>query len=158
MKIISISIALLLLLLFGAPIVDSATLAGTAQPTYISLQAYLGPSDYAHQTVIDYVSPQTQTATVANMVTISVPASTSYQAVNLATLFPSLTSCVFLSAVDVTSPGQGFSISTVNGSGNITVAPGAWFAYMPNSGAPPTVYLTNTSTTAALVQISVMSL
>jgi hypothetical protein len=129
-----------------------------AQQAYISIQAYLGPPDYSHITAIDYVSPTIQTAAVMDALEISIPGSTSYQAVALGTLLAALSAGVFLSLSDITSPNQSFGVSTVNGSGGVTIAPGGFWAYMPNGGAFPTLYLSNPNSGAGLVRIAVMSL
>lgn len=123
------------------------------------LQAFLGSPDFQHQTVANFQSNETFTAAAVANTIVSVPANTTDQAVNLATLFPALTATSFIVVQDVTAtPGQPFSVTTVSGSGRIAIAGGGFLAWTQNGGAPPTLYLTNPSTTTASdIQISVMS-
>jgi hypothetical protein len=136
-------------------------LSAIGQQCYISLQAYLGYPDYSHVTAIDYssaASNPTLTAAAQSSTPVSVAANTTDQSFNLATLFPALTGLVFISLVDITGTPQPFSFGTAAGTGRQSVAAGAWAAWMPNGGAPPTIFLTNPSTTTASnILISVLS-
>jgi hypothetical protein len=132
-------------------------LAAASQYAYVSLQTYLGAPDYSHQTLIDYVSPTTFTAAAADSLTVTVPPSTTDQTANLATLFPGLQAALFVAIIDITVPGQTFSVTTVSGGGRVAVAGSSWFAYMPNTTTLPTLYLTNPNTTTADLKILVLS-
>jgi hypothetical protein len=139
-----------------------ANLPGTSQQLYYSLQAYLGPPDYTHQTIIDIVSPTTFSAIIAQITNYEIAASTSYQSVNLSTIFPAVSNAIFLVVCDVTSPNQTFGISTVNGSGSITIAAitgtyGGFWCCTPNGGTLPTLYMSNPNSTPGLLQIGVFS-
>jgi hypothetical protein len=135
-----------------------AVLPVTAQQAYVSVQAYLGLPDYTHQTVIDFVSQTTFTANAPLITTVTVPANTTDQSVNLATTFPGITAVLFLSVADVTNPGQPFSITTTSGSGRIQIAASSCAAYLTNSITPPTLFLTNPSvTTASVIYIGILT-
>lgn len=126
-----------------------STLSVAAQQFYISLQAYLGLPDYSHQTIIDYVAPSTLTAAVQGGTIITVPTSTTDQAVNLATYNPAVSACLFISIQDVTNPGQPFSFGTATGTGRIQVPASGFVALMVNGTSLPTIYLTNPSASVA---------
>lgn len=134
-----------------------ANLPGTAQQAYISLQAYLGSSDFAHQTLIDLVTPTTLTSIAQAQAPLTVLAAASYTAFNLASYFPAVINSLFIAVFDQTVPTQTFGISTVNGSGSQTIAPGLFWAYCPNGGAPPTIYLSNVNATNGLLQCVILT-
>lgn len=137
-----------------------ATLPASPQQAYISLQAYLGAPDYSHETVIDFNSASTfpnLTAAVMEAYDYLLVNGASYTAVNLATQFPAISNAVFIAVMDVTVPGQTFGISTASASGLVTIAPSCWWSFMPNGGALPTIYLTNTNATSGLIRIAALS-
>jgi hypothetical protein len=135
-----------------------ANLAGTAQQVYISLQCYLGPPDYTHETLIDYVSPTTLTGIVPQTMPYILAPSASYTSVILATWFPAVANAIFLCILDQTVPGQPFGVSTSSATGSVQIAASSFWTYMPNGGTLPTVYLSNPSgSTASLLQIMCLS-
>jgi len=80
-------------------------------------------------------------------------------AFNLATLFPTPVAPVIIAIQDITSPGVGFQITTVSGSGKTDVSAGGVFLWMPkNILTLPTVFIDNTSLTSVLnIQIGCIS-
>jgi len=133
------------------------TLPVTAQQAYISLRANLGYPDYTNQPLINFVSSTTFTAAALAINEVTVSANTTDQAVNLSTLFPALSNLLFVMFIDITTPGQPFSITSVSGSGRLSVAANSFYAYMPNTSSGPTLYLTNANSTSSLIQIAVLS-
>jgi hypothetical protein len=125
------------------------------QQAVISLKAYLGPSPPNQQLSIFYLSADTLTGSIQNSYTVTVPAVTNYQAVNLATVFPGALNPVIFQIVEVTTVPTGFSFTTATGSGNQLIAPGGFVCWMGTTAT--TIYLSNTAATAVILTIGVIS-
>jgi hypothetical protein len=131
------------------------TLPVTAQQAVISLKAYLGTSPPNQQLSIFYLSADTLTGSIQNSQSIIVNASTTDQAVNLATLFPAALNPVIVQIVEVTTVPTGFSFTTVSGSGRQVISAGGFVCFMPS--ALSTIYISNTATTEIVLTIGVIS-
>lgn len=131
----------------------------TATQAVISLRSYMTPQGPTQTTLVNTTTPDSFTADAADTITRSIAASATNQSFNLATLFPACTAPVFVCIADVSSPGVGFAITTVSGSGKMGIMASYWMAYMANgTTALPTVYIDNPSSTQSLIlQISVMT-
>lgn len=130
--------------------------SGAAQALYVALQASLGTIDWSHQTIIN-AAPAGMTAGSVGAIPVSIPALTTNQLVNLATLFPGLTNVQFISIQDITATPQVFSVG-VGGAANVAIPASGFMAWTQNGGAPPTIQLSNALATAGNVLISVASL
>lgn len=129
---------------------------GTALPLYIAIQAFLGQPDFTHQSIIEYVAQSTQTGSVLNSTTVTIPAGSGLS-VNLSQVFPAISNCQFIVIQDITATGQPFSVGFSAGA-LVAVAASSPFCWVANGGVPPTLYLTNPNGAAGNVQISVVSL
>ncbi len=117
----------------------------------INLTAYIGAGDGTRVNLIQYISASSLTGTVVNIQTKQVAANTSNVSYDLSLMFPSPITPVIITIQDVTSPGVGFQITTVSGSGKTDVSAGGVFLWMPkNTLTLPTVYIDNTSLTSVL--------
>jgi hypothetical protein len=124
-----------------------------AQPAFIYLTAYLGPGDASKQLAIQYQSPSSLTGGVLTTIPQQVAAGATLVAFNLATLFDAPpVNPLFIAIADITNPGVGFNISTVSGSGKISIgANGVYTIINPSSVlALPTVYIDNASSVSVL--------
>jgi hypothetical protein len=118
----------------------------------VYMQAFLGEPDYSHQTGINFVAPSTLQGGALFTTAIEIPAGGNAGA-NLQSLFPGATNVQFVALMDITNPGQAFTIN-----GLIPVAAGSPIAWVQNGGAPPNLTLTNPGVAAGLVQAVVISL
>jgi hypothetical protein len=131
------------------------TINVTPQQAVISLKAYLGPSPPNQQLSIFYLSADTLTGSVQNSYTLTINASTTYQAVNLATVFPGALSPVIFQIIEQTTVPTGFSFTTATGSGNQLIAPGGFIAWMGTTAT--TIYISNSAATPIVLTIGVIS-
>lgn len=117
-----------------------------AQQIEINSQCSFGLGYQSNQTLMNYVEPGTTTANFALSTTIFVPPSTTAQAVNLATLFPNITTAILYGVADLSYPGQEVLISMKSdGTNPMPQAAGGfsqWRVNCPIADAP-TLYLTN---------------
>lgn len=129
----------------------------TTQPSYIGLQAFVGPSDAAHQTLVNYATAASFAVAIGNAITRQVPVSTPNFSLPLLTLFPDCQAPQFVCIMDITNPGVGFNFSTVTATGKFAVQPGGFVCYTANT-ALTNLFVDNTSATSILVlEIAVMS-
>jgi hypothetical protein len=135
------------------------TLPITAQQCVISLKAYLGTSPPNQLLSVFYLSADTQTGSIQNRQSIIVPASTTDQAVNLATIFPAALNPVIFQIVETTNVPTGFSFTTVSGSGRqIIGGVGLAAGFVCWMGTTTTtVYVSNTQGTEITLDIGVIS-
>jgi hypothetical protein len=128
----------------------------TAQPVYINLNAYLGPGDITNTPIIQYQSAASLTASTTFTYFQQIATSATLVAFNLATLITAPQSPIIITVQDTTVPGVGFNISTVSGSGKITIQPGGVYLILPGATALaptptlPTVYIDNGSSSSVL--------
>jgi hypothetical protein len=132
-----------------------ATLPVVTQQAVITLQAYLGNSPPNQQNSIYYLSADTLVGSIQATYPVIVPASTNNQAINLATIFPAALNPVIFQIVEVTSPGTGFSFTTVSGSGNQLITANGFVCWMGTTST--TVYVSNTATTEIVLTVGVIS-
>jgi hypothetical protein len=126
----------------------------TPQQAVVSLKAYLGSSPPNQQMSVYYLSPDTLQGSVQNSNTINVPATTTDQAVNLATIFPAAVTPVIIQIVEVTTVPTGFSFTTVSGSGRQLIGAGSFIAWQPTNLT--TIYISNTAATPITLTIGII--
>lgn len=124
----------------------------TTLPAFIYLNAYLGAADASSQNIIQYQSASSLTAGVTTVSTQQIAASATNSSFNLATIFSTAAvGPLFVCVSDITNPGIGFYITTVSGSGKISIGVNGFFAWIASSAlALPTVYIDNPSSTSVL--------
>lgn len=128
------------------------TLNANSNPAYVAIQAFLGPADESHETVVDFESSSITGAAVLKYVA-NIPATTTIS-VSLSTVFAAASSPQFMCAFDATtSPGQNFGInySGAGGPFSMVAAASAWGYPCDGSALPSTVYLYNPNTSAGVV-------
>lgn len=101
-----------------------------------------------------YAEPVASQAAVEQRQTLLIPASTNYVALNLATWLAALTDCEVILVKEITSPGTGFQVSSVNTNPGFTVRPGSIFA--GGISGFPTLYFSNPNATPIELQITVL--
>jgi hypothetical protein len=118
-----------------------------AQPNQVEINAQVayGLGYQSNSVLMNYIEPGTTTALFGNSATVFVPASTTDQVVNLATLFPYINSAELWAVEDISNPGQSVLIGTATGSNKFTLAPGGFFEARVY-GSAPTLYISNPST------------
>jgi hypothetical protein len=126
----------------------------TPQQCVVSLKAYLGPQQPNQQLSIFYLSPDTLMGSVQNSYTFNVPATTTDQVLNLATVFPAAVTPVIIQIVEVTTVPTGFSFTTVAGSGRQLIGPGGFVAWQPTNLT--SVLISNTAATAITLTVGII--
>lgn len=134
-----------------------ALLPGASQQVFISLLATLGEPDYSHLTALSFSSQPTLNGVVLPSYPVEVPSATIDQTVNLPSIFPAITNLVCIAVMDITNPGQNFSLTTTAGSGRMLIAASSPWFYMAGGGAPPIIYLSNSNLTTSLILITLIS-
>ena len=134
---------------------------GTITPNtqaVVSLRSYLNPVGATQTALLNYSSPDAFTAAAGASLLVKVPALTNNFLVDLAALFAAYTGPIFVALYDSTSPGVGYSWSTVSAGQKQTVGPGKWLAWMADGAtALVPLYIDNTSTNILCLSISIMS-
>lgn len=132
-----------------------------AQQFQVNCQVSFGLLDYTHTTLLNYVEPITSTATTANSLNISVPASTTNNAFTFSSSFPQATNGSVVVIQDVTYPplatglGLGLHVSAGH-SARITLAPNGCMVFRIN-GQMPGIELDNGNTLNAVVNVGIIS-
>lgn len=120
--------------------------------------ANVGYLDATTTQIAAYQEPTTTTVSYWLESEVNIPANTTNQSLNLATLLPSATAGVFLYLMENTNPPTGFSFSTTSAGTFLPINPGGYVSFRLGGGALPTVYLTNTNlTTSVNILIGVAS-
>lgn len=86
--------------------------------------------------------------------TLTIPATTTNNSFNLATMFPSITSAQSISIADMSQPGVAVGFSTVNTGTKFQLRPGG-VAVICASGALPTLFFDNAGVNPAYLEITV---
>ena len=138
------------------------TLASTPQQMVIEQRLYWGASGPTQRTGLNYTSPDSLTANALNSTTIQIPATTTGQAINFATLFPSLVLPLVQYLVEVTQPTPlGFLFYTHSGSSSgekLPVGPNGYISWIGNGAtAPGTVYVDNPGATPIVLEVGIGS-
>lgn len=120
------------------------------------LQSYtfLVQAGVKHSAFARYFEQPSSQASAEMQTSVQVAATTNFQAVNLATLFPALTNGQVLIVQEITGVPTGFNVSGDNGNVGFAVRPGSIFAVGIN--ALPTFYLSNPSATPIQLLITVL--
>lgn len=130
--------------------------APAVQAVTLNLTAILGYPSTSNINVSTYTAPTSFTASFGLKTTVHLAASTSDIAVNLATLFPGLTTVNGIFVKDVTLAGNAFSVSS-NATGTRTAIQAAGFwGCTPNNIAPPILYFNNAVAAIASIEIGVL--
>ena len=127
----------------------------TAQAVNISLSALLGLPSTSNINVCTYTAPTSLTASYGLKTTVALAASTSDIAINLATLFPGLSTVSGIFIKDVTLAGNAFSVSSNSTGTRTEVQAGGFWACTPNNIALPTLYFDNAVAAIASIEIGV---
>jgi hypothetical protein len=125
-------------------------------PAQIRSQVYFGPSDNAHQTLMNYNTPNSFTANISGIVNETLAAGAKNVAFNLNTMFPNAVLPIAIGIQEITGSSagpsaNGFLFTTVSGSNKIAIGSSAlagkieWVSDM--NTAPGIVYLDNVSST-----------
>ncbi len=129
--------------------------AGTNQNVQISSQVALGLQSAYPQTILQYQEPSTTTAQFSGSTTVTIPASSTDNQINTATLFPGITSPICFGIEDVTDPGVAVSYGTSADDERINLAAGGFAVYRVASGMP-TYYFDNATASDASIRVFVM--
>lgn len=133
-------------------------MTGTAQNIQISALASFGLLDFSHTTLLNYQEPSSSTATIQGTTTENIPATTSNNLINLSTLFPAAATPVALMIIDTTpSPGVALALGLVSSGTRFFLAGGGFILMRLGAGALPNIYIDNSSSTIATIQISILS-
>ena len=122
-------------------------------PAFIYLTAYLGPGDSSNQKVLQYQSGQSLQASVTTSFPFQLAESEANFEIDLGTYFSTAAPLtpIFICLSDTTTPGVGFTMSTVSGTNPIPFGPNGVFVIIPGTSVPlPTLYVTNPSATSIL--------
>jgi len=118
------------------------------------LSAILGTPNTGNISVANFTSPLSWTASFGVNTVVSLAASTSNIAVNLATLFPGLANCTFIYMREVSATPLGFQVGSNSTGTRHIVRPSGIFAYTPDPNVvPPTIYFNNV--TGAILQVEI---
>ena len=109
------------------------------------MQAAYGLGYQSNSVLMNYCEPGTTQSLFGNSNTVFVPANTTGQAINLATMFPNINSALLWGIQDISNPGQLVSIGMAANGSRYTLAPGG-FQVTRVSGSAPTLYVDNPST------------
>lgn len=126
--------------------------ATNATPTQVTIDADIifGLAQWANMPLFRYIEPTSTTCLFAESATVVVPPATSNQAVNLATLFPSINTAVAYCVTDISYPGQQVSIGMASGGSRFTLAANGFLMARVN-GTAPTLYVDNASASASAI-------
>lgn len=131
--------------------------SASAQQIQVSGQLCFGTQNVYPNVLFQYQESGLTTAQYGGSTTISIPANTTNQAINTATLFPGIVTPVAFVVQEITNPPQQLNIGLASGGARIDLNPQG-FLMVRVSGGFPTFYLDNPSMSeAALVQVSYLS-
>lgn len=131
--------------------------AAPAQQVAIACQVVQGLQSVYPNVLFQYQEPGTTTAQFGSSTVVSIPANSTNNTINTATLFPGCVTPVAVGIAEITSPGLPLSLGLSNGGPRLNLAAGGWNVTRVVSGFP-TFYVDNASpSTAALVQVFILS-
>lgn len=138
------------------------TLATTAQQLYISLRNYWGPTGPSQRTGLNYTSADSLTAQAQAAQTIQVPAATTAQQINFATLFPAMVLPLYVYVTETTTPTPlGFKYYFHTGSTSLekqSVGPNGAVSWIGDGAtAPNPIYIDNPGATAIVLEVGMAS-
>ena len=137
--------------------VGSVTTNANPQQVEVNAEVSFGLGYGTNTNLLNYVEPGTTTCLFNGSTTIFIPASTTNQAVNLATLFPYINTPVLWGWKDISSPGQAVTWSLTSSGATMNQAAGGFCLFRVNGNAP-TVYFNNTSMTEpAILQVFMLA-
>lgn len=119
----------------------------------ISSQVLFGPGTGANRQLLNFTEPSTTTADQGNTTTVQVADGATNTAVNLATLFPSLTNAKVITLKDISATPREVSFSPENTGTKLVLAAGG-FLVLRTRGNLPTLYFDNASGGAATIEVS----
>lgn len=125
-----------------------------AQPVTVELIAYQGEPSSTNRTVSSYVSPGL-TASFGVVANVTIAQSATDTAIDLATLFPAVTSTMGVFVQEVTDVGLGFGVGTDTGT-KAVVREGGFYAFMAKNNTLPTLYFDGSADGIVQIQIGVL--
>ena len=148
---------LLALFAFIACFIAQPAIPQTAQQVIISGQVAYGLGWNATTVLLNYAEPSTTTCTWESSTVIEIPENTTNNQINLASLFPGVTTAVVYGWQDVTaSPGQQLNWGLASSGARFDMAP-AGFTVIRVTGSSPTIFVDNPSASQnAYLQVSCM--
>jgi hypothetical protein len=148
-------------LLFGyfAEKVHAAT---NATPVQFELNAQVnyGLSYLGNATVFTYAEPNQSTALFSTSQTVLIPANSTNNTVNLATLFPNVNNPLVFVLTDISNPGQEMNIGMASGGSRFDMNPNGFFMFRvsQSTGSCPTLYIDNPSSNmSAFLQVTCLA-
>ncbi len=146
-----------LLSLFACLLLARPAIPQTAQQVIIAGQLAFGLGWSATTVLMNYQEPSTTTCTLQASSVVKIPKNTTNNTINLATLFPAVTTAVAYSIADITSsPGQQVAVGMASSGSRFQMAPMGMMMFRVN-GSSPTLYCDNASmTTDAYLSVSCM--
>lgn len=130
-------------------------MAPTLKIVTLQILSALGQIAQANRTLANYNEPSQTTAAYGNLSSVTIPAGTVDNAINLATLFPNIVTMTTLTLADITaSPGQQTSFGFTGGGLKIPIAAAGIIA-IRTAGALPTIYFNNAGSGDAEIEIGI---
>ena len=117
---------------------------------FVSQIGFKKPND-----LMSYQEPNTTTAGDGLKTVLSIPQSSTGNAINLATLFPALASVSVIAVKDISATPTNLGFSPNSTGTRMTLRGGTPLTY-GTTGAPPTLYFDNATGAAAQVEIVVI--
>lgn len=138
------------------------TINSTANQLVLIQESYWGPTGPTQRTGLNYRSGDSLTAQTQNSTVLQIPAATTGQQINFATLFPTSLLPLFAYVTEVTSPlPLGFKFYTHTGSTSgekIPVGPNGFFSWIGDgTTAPVPIYVDNAGATAIFLEVGLAS-
>jgi hypothetical protein len=130
-----------------------AAASATAQQIQLSTQVIFGMQQQYSSPIFNYTEPSTTTAQYFGNTTVSIPANSTNNVINTATLFPAWNTPVCIGIAEITTPSLNLNVGLSSGGPRFQLAPGGYLVYRSNGGLP-SIYVDNPSaSSAALVQV-----
>lgn len=131
--------------------------SASPQNVQIGVQAVFGQQQTYPYQLFQYVEPSTTTCQFGTSTIVKIPANSTNNAINTATLFPGLTTPVLWGIADVTYPPLGMNVGLSSGGARQNMAPQGFWITRVQSGFP-TFYVDNPSASnAGLIQVFTLS-
>lgn len=148
-------LAIMLWLTTAAPALAAA--AGVSQNIQLGAQMVMGMQSQYPNTLFQYQEPVTTTAQFQGSTIVSVPANTTNNQINTATLFPGCVTPVAIGVQEMTNPGLQVNVGLSSSDTRLQIAPGGFILLRLNGGFP-TFYVDNPSVSSpALVRVFILS-
>jgi hypothetical protein len=127
------------------------------QQVQINSQIVFGLAQNNNTVLQNYIEPNTTTALFPGMLLVVVPANSTNNAYNLATLFPLANTPIMWGIMDVSNPGQQINVGLAASGQRFMLNPNGYLTARVNGGAP-TLYIDNPSASVnALIQLFMLS-